>query len=222
MTSPKVCPSCGRSEPLVEFVGAFCTECDAARHSIQPPDNLELTLCPSCRRVRIPEWSEITDAALAAWLARKLKVGAEKPSGKFVWGKKEVEADLRFEQWSAGRPVERRVRVTIPLNKILCIDCARRSGGYYEAILQFRGERTTAERWLKRAANIINQVSFIPKVEEKKEGWDLYVGERKAALKALQALDQHFTVSRKLVGRKDGRNLYRSTYCVRAGEVDSK
>ena len=56
----------------------------------------------------------------------------------------------------------------------------------------------------------------VTKIEENPEGRDLYVSSKSAAHKALNALRLHVKASGKLAGQtREGKTLYRTTYCVR-------
>ena len=53
------------------------------------------------------------------------------------------------------------------------------------------------------------------KYKELDEGIDIYVGSKKEASAALSILKRRPTISDTLYGVKDGRRVYRRTYCVR-------
>jgi NMD protein affecting ribosome stability and mRNA decay len=97
----------------------------------------------------------------------------------------------------------------------LCTDCSRRSGGYFEAIIQLRGSAEKTAKARDALVARIEERSFVSKVEQLREGVDVYAGSRKAALEALREMRLKHGTSAKLFGVKDGRRVYRFTYCVR-------
>ena len=62
---------------------------------------------------------------------------------------------------------------------------------------------------------MVGNESFVAKVEELKEGTDIYVGSHKTATDVLSRLKLAYTQANKLAGKKRGKNLYRRSYCVR-------
>jgi nonsense-mediated mRNA decay protein 3 len=124
------------------------------------------------------------------------------------------ELSLIVEQ--AGAFVEVKRKVAVNYAKTICIDCSRTASGYFEAIIQVRGKKR--ERVEKKAGEIANAVlkkSFIPKIEELKEGIDIYCGSRNEAIGALNALRLGFLRTEKLAGERDGKRLYRTTLAIR-------
>lgn len=97
----------------------------------------------------------------------------------------------------------------------LCVDCSRRSGGYFEAIIQLRGSAENTAKARDELVERMERGSFVSKVEQLREGVDIYAGSRKEALAALREMRLKHTSAAKLFGVKDGRRVYRFTYCVR-------
>jgi NMD protein affecting ribosome stability and mRNA decay len=57
--------------------------------------------------------------------------------------------------------------------------------------------------------------TFVSKYVELPEGVDMYAGSKKAVAEVLGVLDLKPKISDKLYGVKDGRRVYRRTYCMR-------
>jgi NMD protein affecting ribosome stability and mRNA decay len=91
------------------------------------------------------------------------------------------------------------------------------SGGYFEAIVQLRGENR--ERLRQFGASLekrLSEKTFVSKVDEKKEGIDLYIGSSKAVVADFSNRGIKALISRKLFGKdKEGRTTYRTTFLVR-------
>lgn len=100
-----------------------------------------------------------------------------------------------------------------------CIDCTRKASGYYEAIIQLRGDKKRVSRALKILRSCILRESFITNETITKNGYDMFVGDSKSALMCISHLRDTMkfsqTISRSLVGLKEGKRVYRTTYAIR-------
>lgn len=76
----------------------------------------------------------------------------------------------------------------------------------------------TEKKMQKLARLLIKRIesrSFIPKIEELREGLDIYCGSRNEAIAALNSYQLGFVRTEKLAGEKNGKRLYRTTLLVR-------
>jgi nonsense-mediated mRNA decay protein 3 len=130
----------------------------------------------------------------------------------------EVKGKLHGMDYKETKEAE--VRITLDL----CKDCSRRKGGYYEAILQIRGE--VPGEIQNKVRNMLDSLtkkdrrSFITDVKALKEGVDFYIGSIRAARKVARNLKQEYggriRESPKLMGMdKHGKKVYRVTIALR-------
>ncbi len=128
-------------------------------------------------------------------------------------------------------PLEATCSVEIIWHKEQCDRCNRISGSYYEGIVQVRADgRVPSTFELQMSAGIAQQVedslqaggerlSFIADTNETREGLDITVGSQHIGTLISQGiiaqLGGRYTTHPKLVGEKNGRQLYRITYSVR-------
>jgi nonsense-mediated mRNA decay protein 3 len=112
-----------------------------------------------------------------------------------------------------------------------CDRCNRISGSYYEGIVQVRAEgRTPSSFEIQTSASIAQQIednlqaggerlSFISDMNEIHDGIDIIIGSQHIGLLIAQGivaqLGGRYTTHPKLVGEKNGRQLFRVTYSVR-------
>lgn len=96
----------------------------------------------------------------------------------------------------------------------LCENCIKISGRYHEAIFQIRGSGT--EKILKRIMHFLPSSSIVD-VKRIKEGCDILVTDKKLASRVATVLRGNFEIksSYKLVGEKNGKELYRNYYAIR-------
>ena len=198
----RFCPICGKSDSVAQFYGELCMDC--ARERVPPLPTVRVRICPKCGEV-IDKARKKKEMTFEQEASRMLKIKQLKP--KYSEDYKSVEYDT-----PAGRITQDIVVLT---EKEMCAVCARKGSQYFEAIIQLRGDEKRmgimAERLLKR----ISARSFVPKIEELKEGLDIYCGSRNEAIAALNSQQLGFLRTEKLAGEKDGKRLYRTTLLVR-------
>jgi nonsense-mediated mRNA decay protein 3 len=125
---------------------------------------------------------------------------------------------------------EEKYNTKIRFKKSVCDECSKQQGGYWEAKVQFRGTKgKLSSEDFERAYEIVDTIvadkekkdrdAFITKVEEIHSGLDFYLGSKnlgKAIAKKLAAgFGGHVKESAQLMGKKDGKDIYRMTYAVR-------
>jgi nonsense-mediated mRNA decay protein 3 len=118
-------------------------------------------------------------------------------------------------------PRETRIR----LKNGVCQDCSRQRGSYYEAIVQLRARKrhpnaVEVDEAQALAENIVeSSSSFITKVEEVKGGIDMYMGKTSDGRALASLLSNKFGgrmgETKKQAGRKDGIEIFRTTFLVR-------
>ncbi len=198
------CPICGAKEGEKPFIGPFCVDCYEIKCKI--PKKIEIVECVRCGRIRIRgEWKEANEEEIEEWVLAKCK-GEDQPTALDI-----EKNELIF--YIGGKEVRRGIKLTF--SKTTCPTCSRISGGYYEAILQLRGNWKEIRIWIKRFKKALMKTTFISKEEELKEGINLYVGEGKKLLEVIKGFGLKWKTSRKLHGMKEGKRLYRTTYLIR-------
>ncbi len=224
------CAICGR-----ESQKSICPKCYVERNEIMWMDStIYLTQCPRCGFFKIGRWRDASyEEALEEKIRASLRIHPEI---------KVINVEVIKDGFKVSRPatvnisgilwgerVEQSKTFAVKVLKELCVKCSREAGGYYESIVQIRAEgRSVEEEELKAVKEIAetvifrekeNERAFISKVVERKEGIDYYVGDRnlgrKISRKIVEELGGIITESRKLSGRRDGRDVYRFTYSVR-------
>jgi len=232
-----VCGATGR--PLVDGV---CAACAADRTElVRIPKRVDVTLCPSCgaRRVgRAWERSGASPLLTSEDLVPFLEIHPEVGLRKVEWEETSSSPTVR-EYLGHAHTVFRGVARTVDLpfsvrvEHRTCPECSRRSGRYFTAILQLRGpenerpaEKAPALRarldaewekiWREARPDWRRALSWR---EELPEGWNCFFSDTLAARAVARLAKQKFGASLKesasLFGRKDGRDVYRVTFCLR-------
>jgi len=239
MESGEFCVVCGSTgRPLVDGV---CADCSADRTTlVSAPKRGEVVVCPHCGARQVGNhWDRAGASPLltAEDLAPFLSIHPEVGVRRVEWEETSATATVREYVGRAHvvfRGVARDVEVPMSVRLVskTCPDCSRKSGKYYTAILQLRGptERLSEKpRPLRARLDVVwrdmmgearpdwrNAVSWR---EELPEGWDCYFTDTLAARSVARLAKQRFgaklTESASLFGRKDGKDVYRVTFCLR-------
>jgi nonsense-mediated mRNA decay protein 3 len=131
-----------------------------------------------------------------------------------------------------GETRTEKVRFEVKIEHHTCPDCSRRSGHFFTAVIQLRGvEEGTRETARELRARLDDQWDLLmPQAratwkeaiswkEEKPEGWDFYMTDTLAARSIVRLgkvrLAGTLKESATLWGRKNGRDVYRVTFCLR-------
>lgn len=232
------CPKCGKPSDTA----GLCRDC---RIGNTPWFTCEARVsniqCPSCgARKQVNTWTDNTleKEDLAPALARsavRFHADVKKPEIEVVsidtMTVNRSRASLVVRGTLYKKPVEGACTVEIIWNKEQCDRCNRISGSYHEGVVQVRAEgRIPGTFEIQMASSIAQQVednlqaggerlSFISDMNEIHDGLDIIIGSQHIGLLIAQAivaqLGGRYTTHPKLVGEKNGRQLFRITYSVR-------
>ncbi len=201
-----VCPKCGRRADESELIESFCPSCYPAK--IKCPSKLSLKQCKKCGRIFLRgQWVREDDEALSSWVVSKCR--GEFEEGEYAFGK------ARFLIKKQGGNVYVECFISMEYLPTTCERCSKISGGYYEAVVQLRGDPVKIAKFLKHFKRAIAKKTFISKEEERHGGVDVYVGSSKAVLEFISENRLNAKITSKLVGMKDGKRVYRATVLLR-------
>ena len=228
----KFCPSCGRDTD--ELFSGLCKRCFSGKVKLlEVPDKIEVKYC-DCGRINVRrKWkyyetigAAIKDAITAnAKAFRRAKISADfrTPS---VMEPMKIAVTASAEAVVNGKTVSESKDVFVFLSRQACTVCGKRRAGYYEAIIQIRGAKNKEVLELVQSELEImfvdDESSYVSRVEEKKEGIDVYVGAKIPARKAIEKAKKIYNVetkrSYKLAGTKNGKPVSRETMLLRIKE----
>ncbi len=203
-----ICPKCGKSSKEVKFLESFCIECYP--FNLKLPDSVKIDVCKRCGRMRVKgEWVRYDRKAIEEHVAGKAK-------GEFG----EVRYDSRtHEMIFTVKKGDESAEIRKPFNYeevvIICPDCSRISGGYFEAIIQLRGNEKKVAKYSKMLVKMLTRDTFITKSEERHGGVDLFVGRTKSVLAVMAELRLRTKITRKLMGTREGKRYYRTAFAIR-------
>lgn len=233
------CVECGKEGKTYD---GLCASCHLARrHFVSLPEVVDVQICGSCFAARIrKKWIDALSVEKAIRLAVEASLEKERSVTDIDIKLKLTERDSRnylaeatVAFTSGDFSGEKEFKINIRLKKDTCQRCGKKSGHYYEAILQLRGapggkveERIEAARGalMFRAEHLssTNREFFISREEKVPGGYDFYLSSSSIAKSLAKDLSKDFGASSKssssLVGKKDGQDLVRMTYLIRLPE----
>jgi len=223
------CAMCGKESEY-----SVCGECLSKRIEIvKIPNVIELTECSVCGSFRLDRWRNVDFYdALSRQFFRKALFHEEFELRDFEFKVSEDRCLVKLRGNLRGHALELEKETKIRIRRIACEKCSRQSGGYYESIIQIRANKRKIreeeielvidmmESLLKRESD--NPKAFVTKIETKREGLDIYLGDKKIGEKISRSIAKSFGAeikeSKKIAGREDGRDFYRFTYLIKFPE----
>jgi nonsense-mediated mRNA decay protein 3 len=208
------CPTCSRSSKDCRFVGDFCEFCAIDIAKRQAPASVEIEQCRLCGRIRLKGvYQDMDGDSIRAAIESEMKM---RDWNVEVVSFTDKEVLVRFYYGAGKEPISFEKGLHLKVSHRTCTDCFRKSSGYYEAIVQLRGNADRVERESGRIGRYMqSRGAFVSKVEKIEGGSDVYLSSK--------ALANEFFMQRKLkpkksftlYGMKNGKRLYRNTYFLR-------
>lgn len=197
------CIKCGKPAK----VGNFCSECFLERENLFGLKDFTFVYCGLCGLNK----DELIDRIKGS-IKSSNEIIDIKVSTKIVGNK--VHTTVKCIGKINGLKKEGEEKSLVILRQKMCDMHVKLSGGYYEAVIQVRGENK--EDILKRLVKNLPEKSII-NVEKLPEGYNLKIMRKANAAAAAKHFMEKYDVktSFKLVGSKKGTKLYRNFYAIR-------
>ena len=231
----RFCPKCGAADK--PFYKGFCVDCYVKDHpELLHVENIVLKQCPKCLRVFSKgDWTSGRTESIEGIITSKVKTLLKSPTitAKLIGGNQKREVyEVTVTGKLGGESVTLAQTVEVLYQKETCDVCSRKSGNYYEALVQLRprGKEVDLDR-MKSALNFLrNEARAIVKKDRNaeifryelaKNGLDIYFGSLRVAKIALQHLQATYHPKVKdsytLTGvdHASGKKRYRVTFSVR-------
>ena len=233
-----LCPRCGMPSE-----GGLCKSCALETTKIfSCPDQVEVVICSVCGSQHVKgRWLQPDDrdeeemaasaAADAVWLHRDL-AGADIDVDLKKVGATRYLAAIDITGSFQGEPVSLQCSIAVRVKMMACDRCSRIAGKYFESTVQLRGNAGRAitaremEECKKMAGDMADagyrageMLSFIQEMKEVKGGLDIILGSTQLGRRMARAFQERFggrlLETAKLVGKKDSRDVFRTTLLVR-------
>lgn len=155
-----------------------------------------------------------------ASLSRAVKVGHRLQCEVKVIGHTGKEIDAVFVFEVDGERVSFPRRLQYKVLHETCQRCYRISSGYYEAVIQLRGDMYRINNLIAKVTKYVQRRGgFIAKIEDVNEGRDVYVSDKLMMNEFFKDYGLKPTRSFRLYGMKRGKKLYRNTYSLHLDAV---
>jgi nonsense-mediated mRNA decay protein 3 len=236
-----LCVDCGEEVP--KTIQGSCPNCFVATTPLlSTPEVLDVELCAHCDARHIgKKWFEAPKEADHQWLREDAVRGAVAVHARVLdpffqmsetaQDDKHFRVQITMEGTVEGVDVTDGGEILVRQKRGVCDRCSRMAGNYYASILQLRAtERNVGKEELERAHKVIgeeldrqqdagNRFAFLTKGGPIHGGWDYYLGDIEAGRQVARMLKQRLGASvqetAKLVGRREGDDVYRVTFLVR-------
>ena len=233
-----LCPKCG--QPADD---GLCRQCrmDALK-LIQFPNIVEVVICSACGSQQIkgkwqlPGSRPIEDIASEAavdsiWLHPELRHPNIEVELRKVGATRYI-AWMKVGGSFMEQEVEKTGEVQVRIKLVACERCSRIAGKYFQSTVQLRGNgsRPINSREMEECRRMAqdmadagyrggDQLSFIQDMKEVKGGLDIILGSTQLGRRMARAVQERFggklLETCKLVGKKENRDVFRSTLLVR-------
>ena len=208
------CPTCNRSSSDARFIGEFCEFCTADKIRGTIADSIDMYRCARCGNIRVKGvYKPLGNVALSDLINSEIHVRdcTAKVTG-YLKDKAEVEYTCELD----GGVAKVEKAIAIRSIKQICQRCYRISSGYYEALVQLRGDVVKADKIAVKLMDFIaKNGAFISKTEQVQNGFDIYVSDKKLTQEFLKEKRLKAKLSATLATIKGGKRLYRNTYLLR-------
>lgn len=217
----KFCFVCGKkTEKLIE---GYCEDCYNEKFKlIEAPNRVYVTVCSKCGMIR--QENKWVDKEIDDIIIEKIKI-----HGRGV--KLKIEKNDIAEIYAKGflkgskKIKEETHEVELKIDKLICPNCSKRFGEYYESVIQLRGNIT--DEVLNSIDSLVlseyqkNKKAFY-RIEIVKGGFDLFLGNKSIANRIENLLSKRYKSeikkSFKLITRREGKDIYRNIMLVRISD----
>lgn len=205
------CPVCGKKSK------GICIDCFSEKNPIELMD-IRLSKCACGNYLYRGNWSgDVKDSvkkAVEKNITPPPEIKLENMQVLPEFKGDRIDLEIRIIGHYREEHFKKTLYENIKIDKKECPDCSRTRSGYYEAIIQFR---------ISRSLNDFNpNPRYISKIKKVRGGFDLYI----TSLKYARDMEREFEKSgflvgesSKLVGRKNGRDLYRISISVKESDL---
>jgi len=233
-----ICHRCGL--PTDE---GLCRQCTLEKAKmVICPDQVEVVICSVCGARQAKARWQLPDSRSVEELAHQAAIDALCLHKELA--EPQIELDLRkvgatrylakinINGSFMGKSISEQCEIPVRIKLMACDRCSRMAGKYFQSTVQLRGNTVRSmtpreiEEGKKTAQDMADSgyhggdhLSFIQEMKEVKGGLDIILGSTQLGRRMARAFVERFggrlLETAKLVGKKDSRNVYRSTLLIR-------
>lgn len=231
MNNAMFCVECGAEGKVYE---SLCEKCFLERHKLaELPEFLDIEMCKECGNFLVgSKWikepqERVVDMIIDRAISYENIVDNSHFKVQFFPEDEMniaivVECDMFVDDLRTSKEIQSKVR----FKPSQCVNCTRKKSHYYEAVLQIRADRRgLSEEEMDAVYEYVNERvdgasdAFISEEEKIHGGWDFHLSSKALARNISKELASMYGAqeesSAKLIGMKEGKELYRVTHSVR-------
>jgi NMD protein affecting ribosome stability and mRNA decay len=208
------CPTCGRSSNGIHFIGQFCRQCTIGKLRKHTDPNASVEICKFCWKIKNGlDYRHLNKESLGFAIRQSMK---QKDCEIKVLSFDDEKSELMLTYNVNDEKVSFPMQIPVKRDYLMCPKCSRMKSGYYEALVQIRGDPHSSKRTLDALERFIKRrEGFFSKVMEDENGYDVYISDKTATsaffLKHRLKPKRSYTLS----GMKKGKKLYRNIYSIK-------
>jgi nonsense-mediated mRNA decay protein 3 len=212
---PIYCPTCNRSSDDCQFIGEFCEFCLGDKEKRKMPKQIKVFQCRLCSRLKVGQtYMETGNEKRVLGRAINHEIGSQYEVGVLDFGRNNVARCMITRKTDDG-DIKFEAEFDIKQLHETCQRCFRISAGYYQGIVQLRGNREKMDRLMAKLSRYLERrKSYITKVEDVSNGIDIYVSNKEETNNFFMAHDLKPLRSYRLWGMKMGKKVNRNTYSL--------
>ncbi|MEM0155907.1 MAG: NMD3-related protein [Thermoplasmataceae archaeon] len=228
------CILCGKKESVEK---GLCEDCLFKSVYLSYNRGEEVVICPKCDAVKIGKkwYHRDSETSMKRILSAGIRVNGMVDSDLHTYFQPFNLISDHMIHFSSRVTTTGGISHIFPGDTILkktfnsCPECNKKTGSYYEAVVQIRSSYGQYDPSVDDAVSIALSIehslekkhanSFVSKIEKKPEGIDIFLGRKNDAMRIVKSITEtrpaSLVVTKSLSGRKEGEDFYRFTYGIR-------
>ncbi|HUY69965.1 MAG TPA: NMD3-related protein [Candidatus Baltobacteraceae bacterium] len=207
------CPTCNKTSEELRFIGNFCESCVLDKLKTRTPNRGIIYTCRFCNRVALGnDYSDQTNKSLSRALniylhIKNCNIKVREFDGKVAHCELIYDIEGDMARFNCDIPIK--------VEHKTCMNCYRRSSGYFEAVIQARGEAKKVDKLISNITKFAERRdSFITKIEPMGNGSDIYVSNKIVVNEFFARFKLKPKRSYILYGLVRGKEAYRNVYSL--------
>ncbi|NMA44524.1 MAG: hypothetical protein GX950_01785 [Candidatus Diapherotrites archaeon] len=234
MSFNKFCAKCGKDTSAL--IKGHCSDCYLGKKELFTIEKPTFSVCKICGKfIFNQKWFPLSETTISEKILAKIKYAPELNSPKpFVEVTQVLNSDvlmyevlIKVEGFIENVLVSQEKEIVFKIKPTTCDACTKLNANYREAVVQIRAEKSEAKKIYDTAMSMLdkeretNSLAGTSKIIEIPQGYDLWIGDKKAAARIVRAISKMFdmkvTTSKKLIGEDGGRGnfVFRFTFCLK-------
>jgi nonsense-mediated mRNA decay protein 3 len=234
MSFKKFCAKCGKETNAL--IKGKCSDCYLGKKELFDIEKPVFSVCKHCGKfLSHSKWFLLNEASISEEILKRIKYVHELIDPKPFVEVREIqnleilsyEVLINVQGFIEGVLVNQEKELIFKIKPTTCDACMKLNANYREAVVQIRAPKIEAKKVYDTALSMLdkekvkNSLAGTSKIIEMPQGFDLWIGDKKVAVRMVRALskmyDMKIITSKKIIGEEGGRGhfVYRFTFCLK-------